>query len=222
MIYTKDVICQLTKVHFHHFNKGRGQYKQNVTSDNRAGKSVTFCVCCHLVKSVTFPNPVVPLISLDMTLTSCRDRVEEEEAGGGGRVWRPDGRGQDAAGAGAGKGWCKKKNKTTIRPFAVRKPEANHGVLTQIQSNLGRLILKEEKEKAVRYRRKTQSLPDRTHMHTSEPEDTFSLSNMVLDVFSASLWVLMCLLPCRSVGWCFQISFALQLRLDQSEFDTCS
>lgn len=41
--------------------------------------------------------------------------------------------------------------------------------LEKIQSNLGRLILKEEKEKekAVQYRRKTQSLPDRTHMHTS-------------------------------------------------------
>ncbi|CAK6980583.1 dematin [Scomber scombrus] len=39
--------------------------------------------------------------------------------------------------------------------------------LEKIKSNLGRLILKEEKEKAVQYRRKTQSLPDRTHMHTS-------------------------------------------------------
>ncbi|KAF6714648.1 Dematin [Oryzias melastigma] len=37
--------------------------------------------------------------------------------------------------------------------------------LQKIQSNLGRLILKEEKEKAVNFRRKTQSLPDRTHMH---------------------------------------------------------
>ncbi|XP_053195869.1 dematin [Scomber japonicus] len=40
--------------------------------------------------------------------------------------------------------------------------------LEKIKSNLGRLILKEEKEKAVQFRRKTQSLPDRTHMHTSE------------------------------------------------------
>uniref|UniRef100_A0A3B3D2M6 Dematin actin binding protein n=1 Tax=Oryzias melastigma TaxID=30732 RepID=A0A3B3D2M6_ORYME len=39
--------------------------------------------------------------------------------------------------------------------------------LQKIQSNLGRLILKEEKEKAVNFRRKTQSLPDRTHMHGS-------------------------------------------------------
>uniref|UniRef100_A0A3B5B2M4 Dematin actin binding protein n=1 Tax=Stegastes partitus TaxID=144197 RepID=A0A3B5B2M4_9TELE len=35
-------------------------------------------------------------------------------------------------------------------------------------SNLGRLILKEEKEKGVQFRRKTQSLPDRTHMHSSK------------------------------------------------------
>ncbi|XP_038845695.1 dematin-like [Salvelinus namaycush] len=42
--------------------------------------------------------------------------------------------------------------------------------LHKIKSNLGRLILKEEKEeqeKALLDRRKTQSLPDRTHMHTS-------------------------------------------------------
>uniref|UniRef100_UPI0037E923E6 dematin n=1 Tax=Semicossyphus pulcher TaxID=241346 RepID=UPI0037E923E6 len=39
--------------------------------------------------------------------------------------------------------------------------------LEKIKSNMGRLILKEEKEKAVHFRRKTQSLPDRTHMHTS-------------------------------------------------------
>uniref|UniRef100_A0A3B3ZG41 HP domain-containing protein n=1 Tax=Periophthalmus magnuspinnatus TaxID=409849 RepID=A0A3B3ZG41_9GOBI len=38
----------------------------------------------------------------------------------------------------------------------------------QIKSNLGRLILKEEKEKAIQFRRKTQSLPDRTHMHGSK------------------------------------------------------
>ncbi|XP_068609261.1 dematin [Brachionichthys hirsutus] len=39
--------------------------------------------------------------------------------------------------------------------------------LEKIKSNMGRLILKEEKEKAVHFRRKTQSLPDRTHMHGS-------------------------------------------------------
>lgn len=42
--------------------------------------------------------------------------------------------------------------------------------LEKIKSNLGRLILKEEKEKAVHFRRKTQSLPDRTHMHTSREQ----------------------------------------------------
>lgn len=45
--------------------------------------------------------------------------------------------------------------------------------LIQIKSNLGRLILKEEKEKAVHFRRKTQSLPDRTHMHTSKTAGGF-------------------------------------------------
>ncbi|XP_076875929.1 dematin [Brachyhypopomus gauderio] len=37
--------------------------------------------------------------------------------------------------------------------------------LHRIQSNLGKLILKEEMEKSVHFRRKTRSLPDRTHMH---------------------------------------------------------
>lgn len=71
-----------------------------------------------------------------------------------------------------------KKKKTSLRlPNPRRGGVTTHGVHAQIQSNLGRLILKEEKEekeKAVRFRRKTQSLPDRTHMHTSEPEDSFS------------------------------------------------
>uniref|UniRef100_A0A673XWK1 Dematin actin binding protein n=1 Tax=Salmo trutta TaxID=8032 RepID=A0A673XWK1_SALTR len=45
--------------------------------------------------------------------------------------------------------------------------------LHKIKSNLGRLILKEEKEEQEKAlldigRRKTQSLPDRTHMHTSK------------------------------------------------------
>ncbi|XP_034047740.1 dematin-like [Thalassophryne amazonica] len=39
--------------------------------------------------------------------------------------------------------------------------------LEKIKCNLGQLILKEEKEKDVPFRRKTQSLPDRTHIHTS-------------------------------------------------------
>uniref|UniRef100_A0AAY5EC56 HP domain-containing protein n=1 Tax=Electrophorus electricus TaxID=8005 RepID=A0AAY5EC56_ELEEL len=40
--------------------------------------------------------------------------------------------------------------------------------LNRIQSNLGKLILKEEMEKSVHFRRKTRSLPDRTHMHMSD------------------------------------------------------
>lgn len=38
-------------------------------------------------------------------------------------------------------------------------------VLSQIQSNLGKLILKEEIERSAPVHRKTRSLPDRTHMH---------------------------------------------------------
>ncbi|XP_037608579.1 dematin isoform X1 [Sebastes umbrosus] len=48
--------------------------------------------------------------------------------------------------------------------------------LEKIKSNLGRLILKEEKEKGVQFRRKTQSLPDRTHMHTSKTSLSAGLS----------------------------------------------
>ncbi|XP_061554689.1 LOW QUALITY PROTEIN: dematin [Phycodurus eques] len=39
--------------------------------------------------------------------------------------------------------------------------------LEKIASNLGRLILREEKEKGAAFRRKTRSLPDRTHAHAS-------------------------------------------------------
>ncbi|XP_053710448.1 dematin isoform X2 [Synchiropus splendidus] len=39
--------------------------------------------------------------------------------------------------------------------------------LEKIKSNLGRLILKEEKQSVLRFRRKTQSLPDRTHTSAS-------------------------------------------------------
>ncbi|XP_012725086.2 dematin [Fundulus heteroclitus] len=46
-------------------------------------------------------------------------------------------------------------------------PQEQELELEKIKSNLGRLILKEEKEKGVPIRRKTQSLPDRTHMHSS-------------------------------------------------------
>uniref|UniRef100_A0A3Q2QGR0 Dematin actin binding protein n=1 Tax=Fundulus heteroclitus TaxID=8078 RepID=A0A3Q2QGR0_FUNHE len=46
-------------------------------------------------------------------------------------------------------------------------PQEQELEVEKIKSNLGRLILKEEKEKGVPIRRKTQSLPDRTHMHTT-------------------------------------------------------
>lgn len=170
-----------------------------------------------------FPGLLVNLLWVELTLNSCRDRVEEEEAGGGRRVWRPDGRGQDAAGAGAGKGWCATCKNVPSPSEPHRGGVTTHTVHAQIQSNLGRLILKEEKEekeKAVRFRRKTQSLPDRTHMHTSEPEEF--LTQPFLFLFFASLWVLMHFVPHRSVCRCFQISFALQLRPDQSEFCSSS
>ncbi|KAG7217774.1 hypothetical protein INR49_010057 [Caranx melampygus] len=91
-----------------------------------------------------------------------------QRSSGGRRSWRrrrvrgPDGRSQDPAGAGAGE--------------------------DQVQP--GTLILKEEKEKeekAVQYRRKTQSLPDRTHMHTKTPvpeqfEEIFKMPMAEFDV----------------------------------------
>ncbi|XP_047227868.1 dematin isoform X2 [Girardinichthys multiradiatus] len=52
--------------------------------------------------------------------------------------------------------------------------------LEKIKSNLGRLILKEEKEKGVHIRRKTQSLPDRTHMHSLSATTSKSPSRSVL------------------------------------------
>ncbi|XP_030291600.1 dematin isoform X2 [Sparus aurata] len=66
--------------------------------------------------------------------------------------------------------WRKKKLQEEDDEFEDLTDEAKtlqEQELEKIKSNLGRLILKEEKEKAVHFRRKTQSLPDRTHMHTS-------------------------------------------------------
>ncbi|XP_068561473.1 dematin [Cebidichthys violaceus] len=66
--------------------------------------------------------------------------------------------------------WRKKKELQEEDEFEDLTGEAEilqEQALEKIKSNLGRLILKEEKEKAVHVRRKTQSLPDRTHMHTS-------------------------------------------------------
>ncbi|XP_052314159.1 dematin-like isoform X2 [Oncorhynchus keta] len=57
--------------------------------------------------------------------------------------------------------------------------------LHKIKSNLGRLILKEEKEEQEKAlldigRRKTQSLPDRTHMHTSFSLKVSSISGLTM------------------------------------------
>lgn len=85
--------------------------------------------------------------------------------------------------------------------------------LEKIKSNLGRLILKEEKEKAVHFRRKTQSLPDRTHMHTSTAQCLLPLV-LFQDQFVLSFCLLF---PHRPVNKCFQVSFTLRLRLDQGK-----
>uniref|UniRef100_A0A8C1F5V1 Dematin actin binding protein n=1 Tax=Cyprinus carpio carpio TaxID=630221 RepID=A0A8C1F5V1_CYPCA len=45
--------------------------------------------------------------------------------------------------------------------------------LNKIQSNLGKLILKEEIERSAPVRRKTRSLPDRTHMHLASKSPSF-------------------------------------------------
>ncbi|XP_030625055.1 dematin [Chanos chanos] len=65
--------------------------------------------------------------------------------------------------------WRKRKGKTEDEDeFEDLTEEAKHlqeQELNKIQSNLGKLILKEEIEKSIHIRRKTRSLPDRTHMH---------------------------------------------------------
>ncbi|XP_068430962.1 dematin isoform X1 [Clinocottus analis] len=66
--------------------------------------------------------------------------------------------------------WRKKKELQEEDEFEDLTGDAEmlqEQALEKIKSNLGRLILKEEKEKALHFRRKTQSLPDRTHMHGS-------------------------------------------------------
>ncbi|XP_061118344.1 dematin isoform X2 [Conger conger] len=50
--------------------------------------------------------------------------------------------------------------------------------LNKIQSNLGKLIMKEEMEKPVPFRRKTRSLPDRTHMHMGDTLPACSRSGL--------------------------------------------
>ncbi|KAG7253102.1 hypothetical protein CRUP_017395, partial [Coryphaenoides rupestris] len=66
--------------------------------------------------------------------------------------------------------WSKKKLEEEDDEFEDLTEDAKtlqEQELVKIKSNMGRLILKEEKDKAINFRRKTQSLPDRTHMHTS-------------------------------------------------------
>lgn len=66
--------------------------------------------------------------------------------------------------------WRKRKELQEEDKFEDLTGEAEtlqEQALEKIKSNLGRLILKEEKDKNVHFRRKTQSLPDRTHMHAS-------------------------------------------------------
>uniref|UniRef100_A0A3B3VL91 Dematin actin binding protein n=1 Tax=Poecilia latipinna TaxID=48699 RepID=A0A3B3VL91_9TELE len=81
--------------------------------------------------------------------------------------------------------WRKKKlqEEDEFEVVTEEEQEQQEQELEKIKSNLGRLILKEEKEKSIHIRRKTQSLPDRTHMHTSDislhicswyPESEFS------------------------------------------------
>ncbi|XP_014823615.1 dematin isoform X2 [Poecilia latipinna] len=65
--------------------------------------------------------------------------------------------------------WRKKKlqEEDEFEVVTEEEQEQQEQELEKIKSNLGRLILKEEKEKSIHIRRKTQSLPDRTHMHSS-------------------------------------------------------
>ncbi|XP_038162882.1 dematin isoform X1 [Cyprinodon tularosa] len=63
--------------------------------------------------------------------------------------------------------WRKKKLQEEGDLEEETEEEQPQQELEKIKSNLGRLILKEEKEKGVPIKRKTQSLPDRTHMHTT-------------------------------------------------------
>ncbi|XP_029940087.1 dematin [Salarias fasciatus] len=61
--------------------------------------------------------------------------------------------------------WRKKKlqEEDELQDLSEENTTLQEQELEKIKSNLGRLILKEEKEKEVSFRRKTQSLPDRTH-----------------------------------------------------------
>ncbi|KAJ7987066.1 hypothetical protein DPEC_G00334900 [Dallia pectoralis] len=81
--------------------------------------------------------------------------------------------------------WRKKKEEEEEGKdeFEDLTDDAKELELHKIKSNLGRLILKEEKEEKEKAllgigRRKTQSLPDRTHMHTSSSLKSSSRSGL--------------------------------------------
>lgn len=89
--------------------------------------------------------------------------------------------------------------------------------MCQIKSNLGRLILKEEKEEQEKAlldigRRKTQSLPDRTHMHTSKLQSIVYVCECVCSN--------LILIGCADV-FRFLLEVVLQFRSDQGECTVC-
>ncbi|XP_061655160.1 dematin isoform X1 [Phyllopteryx taeniolatus] len=92
--------------------------------------------------------------------------------------------------------------------------------LEKIKSNLGRLILREEKEKGTDFRRKTRSLPDRTHAHASETEPEIGrcppASRPPPRRRRLSRLTARFLFPvCRSVGQHVQVTVSFQLRAEQ-------
>uniref|UniRef100_A0A8B9KW72 Dematin actin binding protein n=1 Tax=Astyanax mexicanus TaxID=7994 RepID=A0A8B9KW72_ASTMX len=60
--------------------------------------------------------------------------------------------------------------------------------LNKIQSNLGKLILKEEIEKSVHIRRKTRSLPDRTHMHLEPQRGRMDRGNSLPSILEQKIY----------------------------------
>uniref|UniRef100_A0A671X1S1 Dematin actin binding protein n=1 Tax=Sparus aurata TaxID=8175 RepID=A0A671X1S1_SPAAU len=87
--------------------------------------------------------------------------------------------------------WRKKKLQEEDDEFEDLTDEAKtlqEQELEKIKSNLGRLILKEEKEKAVHFRRKTQSLPDRTHMHTKARRERMDRGNSLPSILEQKIY----------------------------------
>nr|XP_023664346.1 dematin-like isoform X2 [Paramormyrops kingsleyae] len=62
-------------------------------------------------------------------------------------------------------------------PMEMERRKKQEEELSKIQSNLGRLILKEEKEKVGPIRRKTRSLPDRTPAAGGQPASSLKCSS---------------------------------------------